>query len=81
MFYYYFDSDGYGPDYIEVRRKIDLLCRKITGSELTSEEARREYRKIEEDYALLEESKVELFKMIYESRIIRLCDQFSLECA
>jgi|WetSurMetagenome_2_1015567.scaffolds.fasta_scaffold30828_2 hypothetical protein len=81
MFYYYFDSDGYGPDYIEFRGRIDSLCRKITGSQLTFEEAHSEYSKIEEDYALLEDSRVELFKMIYESRIIRLCDQFSLERA
>lgn len=81
MFYYYFVREGYGPDYIAFRERIDLLCRKITGRELTPEEARLQYKKIEDEYALLEDSRVELFKMIYESRIIRLCEQFSLERA
>jgi hypothetical protein len=79
MFYYYFDEENYEPEYVAIRKQLDSICRKITGRKLTPEEAHLQYQKIENEYALLEESRVELFKMIYESRITRLCNQFLTE--
>ena len=78
MFYSWYQKDRYDSDYVGIRERLDILCRKITGRELTSEEAHRQYRAIENEYALLEGSRVELFEMIYKNRIVRLCNQFLL---
>ena len=77
MFYYYIDESGYETGYIAIRKQLDLICRKLTGREMTPEEAQAQYQRLEREFALMEESRVELFKMIYKSRISRLCDQFS----
>lgn len=67
---------GYGKRYVEARRKIDILCGLIVSGRLPREEAEALYGEIENDFARSGEENLELFKMIYEKRVRRLCDQF-----
>jgi hypothetical protein len=78
MFYSCFHREGYDLDYIAIRERLDNLCDKITGRKLTCEEAFRQYENISTEFKLLDDSRVELFEMIYKSRIIRLCKQYAL---
>jgi len=81
MFDYYFHEEGYGVEYIELRKKLDSLCRKIAGGEIASEKALTMYDEIEKEYTRSDNSRGDLFSMIYKSRIVRLCNQYSLESA
>ena len=63
-------------EYVLVRLKIDALCELIRQQRVTATHAKEAYRKIERRFLSSNQDKVELFKMIYESRIERLCDQY-----
>lgn len=77
---YHKDRDGgYGKYYIEARRKIDILCGLIVSGRLPREKAEALYGEIENDFERSGEEDLELFRMIYQSRIRRLCDQFCPE--
>ncbi len=72
-----FDKRGYSDRYLDARAKIDELCRRIMVSGLTTELAMKSYEQIEAEYAGEEPEYVDLFRMIYRNRIVRLADQFS----
>jgi hypothetical protein len=63
-------------EYILARLRIDELCESIRRRHVTSDQARDEYRKIENRFLSSNHEKAELFRMIYKSRIERLCGQF-----
>jgi hypothetical protein len=62
--------------YLEARREVDELCRKIVLGVVTPERAMESYDQIEDLYAKREPSNLEFFRMIYRSRVDRLIDQF-----
>ena len=68
---------GFSDRYLDARARIDDLCRRIVTSGLTNEQAMKSYEQIEAEYAVEEPENVDLFRMIYRSRIVRLADQFS----
>ncbi len=70
---------GYSDCYLDAREKIDDLCRRIAVSGITTEGAMKSFERIESEYADEEAEHIDLFRMIYRSRIVRLTDQFSLE--
>ena len=63
--------------YLDARAKIDDLCRRIVVGDITTGQAMKSYEQIEAEYAGEEPENVDLFRMIYRSRIVRLADQFS----
>jgi hypothetical protein len=67
----------YSDSYLDARAKIDDLCRRIVVRQVTTEQAMKSYERIENEYAGVEPGRVDLFRMIYRSRIARLADQFS----
>ncbi len=72
-----FGKRSFSDRYLDARAKIDDLCRRIVVSDITTEQAMKSYEQIETEYAGEEPEHVDLFRMIYRSRIIRLADQFS----
>lgn len=72
-------SDDYRKYYIDARRKIDVLCGLIVSGRLPRKEAEELYAEIQGDFERADRENLELFKMIYENRVIRLCDQFCPE--
>ncbi len=62
--------------YLALRTRIDYLCQRIKCHEINSETALQEYRMIEEEYSMNYMNDIELFRMIYQSRISRLCGQY-----
>ncbi len=72
-------SDDYRKHYIDARRKIDVLCELIVSGRLPRKDAEEIYAEIQGDFARAERENLELFKMIYENRVRRLCDQFCPE--
>jgi len=69
-------NEGFDRHYIEARRKIDILCGLITSGRLPKKDAEALYNEIENDFARIDKDSLELFRMIYENRVKRLCDQF-----
>jgi len=69
-------NEGFDRHYIEARRKIDILCGLITSGRLPKKNADALYNEIENDFARIDKDSLELFRMIYENRVKRLCDQF-----
>ncbi len=63
-------------EYALARLRLDELCESIRLRQVTSDQAREEYVKIESRFLPSNQEKAELFKMIYKSRIERLCQQF-----
>ncbi len=72
-----FDKRGFSDAYLGARAKVDDLCRRIVGSGITTEVAMRSFEQIESEYADEEPEYIELFRMIYRSRIVRLVNQIS----
>lgn len=68
---------GFSDRYLEARAKIDDLCRRIVISHISTEQAMKSYEQIEAEYASEEPENIDLFRMIYRSRVVRLADQFS----
>lgn len=66
----------YEKHYIDARRKIDILCGLIVSGGLSREDAVRIYKEIENDFADFDSGESELFNLIYENRVNRLCNQF-----
>jgi hypothetical protein len=79
MLYFNINEEGYNREYIRLRWKIDRLCRSITAGQIGFADAEREYKEIETEFSQQDSQKADLFKMIYGSRIIRLCGQFQSE--
>ncbi|UCC81098.1 MAG: hypothetical protein JSW64_07000 [Candidatus Zixiibacteriota bacterium] len=74
---YHKNNDGrYGEHYLGARKKIDVLCELIVSGRLSRKEALKIYREIENNFAELDPDNAQLFNMIYETRVNRLCDQF-----
>jgi hypothetical protein len=74
-------GDLHEMEYILARLKLDLLCESIRQHRVTAIQAKDEYTGIENRYLLSNEEKADLFRMIYKSRIERLCEQFLAEGA
>jgi hypothetical protein len=74
-----FDTRGYDDAYLRARAAIDELCDRIAGGDVSSDEAIESYRRIESDFLKEDPQKAELFKMVYERRIVRLSEQFGPE--
>lgn len=72
-------DEDYRKHYTESRRKIDVLCGLIVSGRLSREKAEEIYGEIQSDFARADQENLELFKMIYENRVRRLCDQFCPE--
>jgi hypothetical protein len=72
-------SEDYRKHYIDARRKIDILCGLIVSGRLRRKEAEGIYGEIQSAFARADQENLELFKMIYENRVRRLCDQFCPE--
>ncbi len=72
-----FDKRGFSDAYLGARAKVDDLCRRIVGSGITIERAMKSFEQIESEYADEEPEYIDLFRMIYRSRIIRLVNQIS----
>jgi hypothetical protein len=68
---------GFSDRYLGARAKIDDLCRRIVVRHISAEQAMKSYEQIEAEYADEEPENIDLFRMIYRSRIARLADQFS----
>jgi len=73
---HYTFSDLSELDYTLARIRIDRLCECIRGRLMEAARAKEEYEKIERRYASSNQEKADLFRMIYKSRINRLCEQF-----
>lgn len=71
-----FHKDGYDSPYIKARKEIDDLCRMITKGEITIDKANSIYDGIEAQFASRNPERADLFRMIYKSRVSRLCEQF-----
>jgi len=69
-------SEDFRKHYIDARRKIDILCGLIVSGKLPRSEAEKVYAEIQSDFVRVDEENRELFGMIYENRVRRLCDQF-----
>ena len=72
-------SGEYDEEYSNVRRKIDILCGLIISGRLSRDSALQKYDEIERDYANGKQGDLNLFRMIYKSRVERLCAQFCLK--
>jgi hypothetical protein len=72
------DDANFDKDYVIARRKVDLLCGMIISGRLERAKALDIYAEIEREYIATGPERPELFKMIYENRILRLCDQFCM---
>ncbi len=72
-----FDKRGFSDAYLGARAKVDDLCRRIAVSGITTEVAMKSFERIESEYADEEPAYIELFRMIYRSRIVRLVNQIS----
>ena len=70
------NNEDFGADYIKARRKLDVLCGIIISGRISRENAERIYGDIKAEYLDSSPGKGELFCMIYDNRIGRLCDQF-----
>ena len=70
------DDRYFEGNYVNALRKINILCGLIVSGRLSRTEAVEIYGEIEREYKAGKPEKPELFKMIYENRIYRLCDQF-----
>jgi hypothetical protein len=71
-----FDTRGYSEAYLRAREAIDELCGEIAGGKISRDEAMQSYSLIESDYLKEDPQNAELFKMVYESRVVRLLRQF-----
>ncbi len=71
-----YDRKGYGSEYIEARRKIDVLSGLIKSRTVSRGDALDIYRTIESDYRRFDPARGDLFAMIYKSRVVRLIEQF-----
>ncbi len=69
-------SGDYDEDYSSARRKIDILCGLIVSGRLSKDTALQKYDEIERDYGNGKRGDMNLFRMIYKSRVERLCVQF-----
>jgi hypothetical protein len=77
-----FHKDGAGDfekDYIDARRKLDVLCGIIISGRISRGNVEKIYAEIKQGYFAADPEKEGLFRMIYDSRINRLCDQFCPE--
>ena len=72
-----FDKRGFSDAYLDARAKVDELCRRIVFSDITTEGAMKSFERIESEYADGEPEHIDLFRMIYRNRIVRLVNQFS----
>jgi hypothetical protein len=72
-------NEDFRRHYIDARRKIDILCGLIVSGRLPRSEAEKVYAEIQSDFVRVDEENRELFEMIYENRVRRLCDQFCPE--
>jgi predicted site-specific integrase-resolvase len=72
-------GEDYRKHYIDARRKIDILCGLIVSGRLRRKEAEEIYGEIQSAFERADRENLELFKMIYENRVRRLCDQFCPE--
>ena len=70
------NNEGFDETYIQARRKLDLLCGIIISGRISRDSAERIYEEIKSDYLDSSPDNAELFRMIYDNRIARLCDQF-----
>lgn len=68
-------------EYVLARMRLDELCASICERRVTAARAREEYERIESRFLSTNQEKDELFRMIYKSRIERLCGQFLTEGA
>ena len=68
---------GFSDRYLDARERVDDLCRRIVVKHIPAEQAMESYEQIEAEYANEEPENIDLFRMIYKSRIARLADQFS----
>jgi hypothetical protein len=62
-------------EYVLARLKIDALCELISQQRVTAAQAKEAYQRIESRFLSSNQEKADLFKMIYKSRIERLCQQ------
>jgi len=76
MFFSSFDREGYDDRYLAARSRIDDLCFLIVSGRISADDARNAFGAIRADYSRPDQENIELFDMIYGSRIERLCDQF-----
>lgn len=71
------DGNGdFDKNYVDARRKLDVLCGIIISGRISQENAKRLYEEIKQEYMGSSPENADLFRMIYDSRISRLCDQF-----
>lgn len=79
MYFSSFDKTGLESQYLDSRKRIDILCDLIVAQKISNVDALEEYRQSEGDYMRNALEGIELFKMIYKNRVIRLCRQFLSE--
>jgi hypothetical protein len=79
MYFSSFDKTGFESQYVDSRKRIDILCDLIVAQKISNACAMEEYRQIEEDYMHTALEGIVLFRMIYKNRVIRLCRQFLSE--
>jgi hypothetical protein len=81
MFNNSFNEEVFDKGYVNFRKKIDSLCDLILQGLIAQENARSEYDKIETAYAEAAPHDTKLFRLIYKSRVERLCQQFLVEAS
>ncbi len=76
MFHSFFVKEGFDNHYIAARSQMDDLCERIIHRQISALDARKEYATIESEFNRMNPDMASLFKMIYGSRVERLCLQF-----
>lgn len=79
MYFSSIDKTGFESQYLESRKRIDILCDLIVAERISNVDALEKYRQIEENYMHNALEGIELFRMVYKNRVNRLCRQFLSE--
>lgn len=69
-------NEDFDRNYVDARRRLDVLCGIIISGRISRENAKKLYEEIKIEYIGSSPEKEDLFRMIYDSRVSRLCDQF-----
>jgi hypothetical protein len=76
-----FCEEDYDQNYITSRREVDRLCDLIVEGKISAGDAKQIYTGIQREFTRSNPEKAEMFSMIYESRIKRLCHDFQAEAS
>ena len=71
-----FDADYDQERFLELKEDLDDLCEDICTQAISCEEARKQAEELRLEAALAFPDKLELYDMIYSSRVERLIQQF-----